>query len=236
MSTLETISHESDICVVGGGMAGICAAIAAARAGSSVTLVQDRPVLGGNASEEIRMWICGAFGANMRETGIIEELELENIYRNPHKNYAQWNALLHDFVTREPNINLLLNASVLDATMEGAREAGGAAAPDGTHARGRIASVRAWQLTTQCFHTVAAKLFLDCSGDSILAPLTGAEHRWGRESKDEFGESHAADVADRKTMGMSCLIQLRETREPQAFVPPAYAHRYERDDIGPGRD
>ncbi|HKJ86294.1 MAG TPA: FAD-dependent oxidoreductase [Spirochaetia bacterium] len=220
MSRLETITHESDICVVGGGMAGISAAIAAARAGRSVTLVQDRPVLGGNASEEIRMWICGAFGANMRETGIIEELELENIYRNPHKNYPQWNALLHDFVTREPNITLLLNASVLDATM----------------ADTRIANVRAWQLTTQCFHTVAAKLFLDCSGDSILAPLTGAEHRWGRESKDEFGESHAADVADGKTMGMSCLIQLRETREPQDFVPPTYAHRYERGDIGPGRD
>ena len=57
--------------------------------------------------------------ANMRETGIIEELELENIYRNPHKNYPQWNALLHDFVTREPNINLLLNASVLDADVAG---------------------------------------------------------------------------------------------------------------------
>ncbi|TVR64803.1 MAG: FAD-dependent oxidoreductase [Spirochaetaceae bacterium] len=220
MSKLNTIQHEADICVVGGGMSGVCAAIAAARAGSSVALLQDRPVLGGNASEEIRMWICGAFGANLRETGIIEEIELENIFRNPHKNYAQWNALLHDVVTREPGIELLLNASVLDATMQGTT----------------IETVTAWQLTTQNFHTVRATLFIDCSGDSILAPITGAEHRWGREAQEEFGESHAAEKADGQTMGMSCLIQLRETSEPQPFVPPSFAHRYERDDIGPGRD
>ena len=228
MPALEHIHHQSDLCVVGGGIAGICAAVAAAREGSSVTLVQDRPVLGGNASEEIRMWICGAFGANMRETGIIEEIELENIYRNPHKNYSQWSALLHEVITREENIELLLNASVLDADVR-------SATGDGPGSAASIESVTAWQLTTQTFHRVAAKLFIDASGDSILAPLSGADVRWGREDKEEFGESHAVDEADGKTMGMSCLIQLRETSEPQPFVPPSYAHRYERDDIGPGR-
>ncbi|TVQ19170.1 MAG: FAD-dependent oxidoreductase [Spirochaetaceae bacterium] len=222
MSKLETVAHDADVCVVGGGMAGVCAAIAAARGGARVALINDRPVLGGNASEEIRMWICGAFGANMRESGIIEEIELENIYRNPHKNYSQWSALLFDIVSREPNIELLLNASVLDADIDSA----GAT----------IRSVTAWQLTTQLFHRVDAALFIDCSGDSILAPLSGAEHRWGREDKVEFGESHAAEVADGRTMGMSCLIQVRETETPQPFVPPWFAHRYERDDIGPGRD
>ena len=224
MGNLETVRHEADVCVVGGGMAGVCAAIAAARGGARVVLINDRPVLGGNASEEIRMWICGAFGANMRETGIIEEIELENLYRNPHKNYSQWSALLFDVVTREPNIELLLNASVLDADVD--------AEPSGT----TIRSVTAWQLTTQLFHRVDATLFIDCSGDSILAPLSGAEHRWGREDKTEFGESHAAERADGKTMGMSCLIQVRETDTPQPFVPPWFAHRYERTDIGPGRD
>lgn len=224
MSVFRTVEHTSDICIIGAGMAGICAAVAAARNGATVTLINDRPVLGGNASEEIRMWICGAFGANMRETGIIEEIELENIYRNPQKNYSQWSALLFDVVTREANIELVLNASVLDADAP-------ASGASGT----TIRSVTAWQTTTQRYHTVAATLFMDCSGDSILAPLTGAEHRWGREDKTEFGETHAVDTADSKTMGMSCLIQVRETEKPQRFIPPHFAHRYEREHIGPGR-
>ena len=219
MSTFETINHETEICVVGGGMSGICGAIAAARSGAKVVLIHDRPVFGGNASEEIRMWICGAFGANMRETGLIEEIELENIYRNPHKNYSQWSALLHDFVAREPNITMLLNASVMDGT-SGAR---------------RLTSVRAWQTTTQTFHDVSAQIFIDCSGDSVLAPICGAETRWGRESREEFGESHAPAEADAKTMGMSCLIQLSETNEPEAFAPPWFSREIGKSDIGPGR-
>ena len=93
-----------DFCVIGGGMAGICAAIAAARGGASVVLMHERPVLGGNASSEIRMWICGANGENNRETGIMEEIALENYYRNPTKNYFIWDSVLYDFVVREKNI------------------------------------------------------------------------------------------------------------------------------------
>ena len=68
----QKMEYTADLCVVGGGLAGMCAAIAAARGGSRVVLIQDRPVLGGNASSEIRMWVCGADGHNNRETGIIE--------------------------------------------------------------------------------------------------------------------------------------------------------------------
>ena len=71
------IEHEVDFCVVGGGLAGLCAAVAAARHGATVALMQERPMLGGNASSEIRMWVSGAHGKNNRETGIIEELSLE---------------------------------------------------------------------------------------------------------------------------------------------------------------
>ena len=71
----ETI--DCDLCVVGGGLSGMCSAISAAREGASVVLMHERPVLGGNASSEIRMWICGAFGENNRETGILEEINLE---------------------------------------------------------------------------------------------------------------------------------------------------------------
>lgn len=75
---MKTVVHKGELCVVGGGMAGICCAVAAARHGIRVILVQDGPVLGGNASSEIKMWVCGAHGRDNRETGIIEEIMPEN--------------------------------------------------------------------------------------------------------------------------------------------------------------
>ncbi|HHE70786.1 MAG TPA: FAD-dependent oxidoreductase [Chloroflexi bacterium] len=217
---MKTVHHNVDLCVVGGGLAGMASAIAAARHGLQVALMQDRPVLGGNASSEIRMWICGAHGPNNRETGIIEEILLENRYRNPLRNYSIWDSILYEKVRFEPNITLLLNCSCNAAEMEGAR----------------IASVTGWQLTTQTWHTVRASLFADCSGDSILAPLSGAAYRLGRESRAEFGEDIEPEQADRKTMGMSCLIQARETPRPQPFIPPIWANVYETDDDLPFRD
>ena len=80
---MRHIEHETDLCIIGGGLTGLCAAIAAAREGTKVVLIQDRPVLGGNASSEIRMWVRGAHGLENRETGIISEIEEENIYINP---------------------------------------------------------------------------------------------------------------------------------------------------------
>ena len=93
---LTTKKLKCDLCVIGGGIAGMCAAISAAREGASVVLMQERPVLGGNASSEVRMWICGSFGENNRETGILEELALENMYRNPSKSYPLWDTVLFD--------------------------------------------------------------------------------------------------------------------------------------------
>ena len=92
---MRTVRHNVEFCVVGGGMAGLCAAVAAARLGVKTVLMHDRPVLGGNASSEVRMWICGAsaHGENLRETGIIEEIQLENLYRNNsnNSNYSNYN-------------------------------------------------------------------------------------------------------------------------------------------------
>lgn len=214
---LRHAHHKTDFCVVGGGLAGLCAAVAAARRGIKVALMHDRPVLGGNASSEVRMWISGASGKGYRETGLLEEIHLENNFRNPYSNWSIWDTVLYEIVRFEPNVTLLLNCSCNDAVMEGSR----------------IRSVKGWQLTTQTWHTVEADLFADCSGDSILAPLSGADFRWGREASAEFGESIAPAEADRKTMGMSCLIQARETDTPKTFVPPAWAHTYPREeDLG----
>ena len=208
---MNQVSYEADLCVVGGGLAGVCAAIAAARHGASVVLIHERPVLGGNASSEIRMWVCGARGKNNRETGIVEEILLENLYRNPTKNFYIWDCILLEFVKREKNIRLLLNATCMDATAE-----------QGSFANGRsvrINSVRAYQMTTQTFITVQAKHFADCSGDSVLAPLCGAEFMQGREAAGEYGEDTHVQEHDDLVMGMSCLIQGRETAQKVTYTP-----------------
>lgn len=212
---LETKKIDCDLCVVGGGMAGMIAAISAAREGIRVVLMHERPVLGGNASSEIRMWICGARGKGNRETGILEEIALENLYRNPTKSYAVWDTVLYDFVRREKNITLLLNCACMNAETESGEFQYGRTV--------RIKTVTGYQMTTQRFYEVSAKYFCDSSGDSILAPLTGAEFRLGREDKQEFGESVETEVADTMTMGMSCLIQGRETEREIKYIPPSWS-------------
>lgn len=215
MSGFKVNHYKTDLCVIGGGLAGMCAAISAARSGIKVVLMQDRPVLGGNASSEIRMWICGAHGRNNRETGLVEEISLENFHRNPYKLYPIWDSILYEKVRFEKNITLLLNCSCNDAQTDG----------------DRIISVTGWQLTTQSKNVVEAKFFADCSGDSILAPITGAEYRMGREARNEFGESIAPEQADSKTMGNSCLIQAREYTEKREFIPPVWANHYTKEDL-----
>lgn len=206
---------DCDLCIVGGGMSGLCAAISAAREGIKVVLMHERPVLGGNASSEIRMWICGALGRDNRETGILEEIALENLYRNPTKSYAVWDTVLYDFVRREENITLLLNCTCMEADVEKGEFA---------HNRNtKIKSVTGYQMTTQCFYEVSAKYFCDSSGDSILAPLCGAEFRIGRESGSEFGEDTDRDTADNMTMGMSCLLQGRETLNDIKYIAPKWS-------------
>lgn len=177
--------------------------------------MHERPVLGGNASSEIRMWICGARGENNRETGIVEEIALENLYRNPTKSYAIWDTVLYDFVKRENNLTLLLNCTCMDADTE-----------KGFYADGReikIKTVTGYQMTTQTFFEVEAKYYADCSGDSILAPLTDAEFKTGREGHDDYNEDTSTVVADSMTMGMSCLLQGRETDKEIKYIAPEWS-------------
>ena len=195
-------------------MAGICAALAAARNGVCVALIHDRPVLGGGASSENRVHICGAdhnnHVPNMRETGILEELRLENLRRNPHANFSIWDTVLYEKVRFQPNLKLFLNTTCLAAAMD----------------TDRIRTVTGWQLTTQTHHTVEAGIFIDCSGDAILAPLSGALWRMGREARSEYNESHAPAEARPTTMGMSLLFQTRDMGSPQPFEPLSWAHTF----------
>lgn len=201
---------KCDLCVVGGGLSGSFAALAAARHGARVVLMQDRPMLGGNASSEIRMWVRGAKGTFNRESGLINELEERNIHGNPTLVHSLFDATLYAMLQENKNITLLLNTSCLHAEAE----------------NGHIRSITGWQLTTYTFITVEAPLFMDCSGDSILAPLVGAQFRHGREAAAEFGETMAPETADSCTMGMSIILAARETDHPVPFTPPPFANVY----------
>ena len=217
---MKSVEYKTDLCIIGGGMAGLCCGIAAARHGIRVVLIHDRPVLGGNASSEIRMWICGSHGRDNRESGIIEEIMLENFYQNTALKFPIWDSVLYEKAMAEENLTLLLNSSCLDCTMNG----------------GSIESVKAWQSNAETFHIVRARYFADCSGDSVLSTLSGAKYMYGRESKSDFGETIPPDKADKRTMGMSCLFQIRETDHPVRFTPPKWAYKYESDADLPFKD
>ncbi len=205
----ETI--QADFCVVGGGIAGLFAAITAARGGLKTVLIHERPVFGGNASSEIRMWICGAQQRLYKEAGLQEELEIENYFFNATKNWYLFDTVLYDMASREKNLTALLNCTCFDASVQ----------------NGKIGSVTAYQMTTQSLYKVEAKYYADCSGDSILAPLTGAHYMYGREAAEEYGEytirSH--EKRDKKTMGNSVLIHARNVGHKVNFVAPDWAEK-----------
>lgn len=215
--------HElhTDFVVVGGGLAGVCAALAAARNGRRVVLIQDRSVLGGNASSEIRMHAVGADfhgrRPGARESGLIEELRLEDAARNPHRSYSQWDLLLYEKVTAEPGITLLLDTDcVRCAVVEG---------PDG---RRRITSVEAVRQSTEDVFFLHADAFADCSGDGRLGLEAGADYTVGREAKSEHGESLALECADRQTLGSSIMFTARRHDTPQRFRPPTWTRKFQK--------
>ena len=178
---LKTEDMSVDLVVVGGGLSGSCAAIAAARQGLRVVMVQDRPVLGGNASSEVRLWILGAtsHGGNnnrwAREGGIINELLLENQYRNPGGNPVIFDTILKDWVDREDNLTVLLNTVVFHAEMNGSS----------------IAKIHAFNSQNSIMYHLSGKVFADSSGDGILVHLSGAAYRMGAEEVGEFDEPMA---------------------------------------------
>ncbi|GAA0953548.1 FAD-dependent oxidoreductase [Nonomuraea longicatena] len=205
----ETINH--DITVVGGGLAGVCAAVAAARLGRTVALVNNRPVLGGNSSSEVRVWVCGATGHgrnhHAREGGIMGELFVENQYRNPHGNPYFWDTTVLDLVRAEPNISLFLNTDVRHVAA-------------GEHG---IESVTGWMMGSEREIVFTSALFLDCTGDGLVGHLAGARHRIGREGRQEYGEPWAPELPDDITLGSTLLFYTKDAGEPVRYVPPSFA-------------
>ena len=192
---------EADLVVVGGGIAGICAAVSAARGGLRVALVQDRPVLGGNNSSEVRVHLGGRqnLGPYPRLGDVVAEIgpakggnaQAASVYEDGRKLAV---------VAAEKNIGLFLNTKAV------AVEKGG----------GDISSVRAVDVRSGDMTEFRAPLFVDATGDGTIGFLAGADYRMGRESHGETGEASAPERADMMTMGSSVQWYAKASA-PSAF-------------------
>ncbi len=217
------IEIQTELLIAGGGMAGVCCALAAARQGRQVVLCQDRSVLGGNASSEVRMHIVGATGlrggraleTELRESGIIEEIRLELAVHNPQRSAPMLDLVLYDKCRREPNLTLMLNTSVNHAEVAG----------------GLIRAVRATRASTEDQFRISAQVFVDATGDGRLGAEAGAAYRFGREGTEEFGESLAAPEPDHKTLGSTIMFQARRHDRPMPFVAPPWVRKFKESDF-----
>lgn len=200
-------AESFDFVVVGGGIAGMCAAAAASRLGCSVALVNDRPVLGGNNSSEIRVHLGGVIelgpneglGRMIREFGHSREGNAR-----PAENYED--AKKSAFIAGEQNVKLFSSCRAVAVNKKG----------------GRIKSVIVRHIETGEETTLEAPLFADCTGDGTVGFLAGADYRMGRESRDEFGETLAPETADRMTMGSSVQWYSVDTGRKTSFPTFSY--------------
>ncbi|NQX63321.1 FAD-dependent oxidoreductase [Paenibacillus qinlingensis] len=213
-----------DVIVCGGGLAGICAAIAAARHGARTCIVQDRPVFGGNSSSEIRVFPQGAanYNAYARETGIIAELLIEERAVNHEPNSENgrtnsvWDLILYDKIISTPYLSHYLNTSVYALEMGDSKE---------------IKAIHARIGNAETELTLHANIFIDCTGDGILAELSGCEWRMGTEGQEEFGEHHAPPTASADVMGSSIHFRAKDMGKPVPFQAPAWAFHYDNPDV-----
>ncbi len=223
---VQTHSLNCDVLVAGGGPAGVPCALAAARSGAKVILVQDRQVLGGNASSEIKMHIVGAnaFGhaergealtTEARESGIVEELRLRNCIENGQRAGTMMDLILLDMVKAEPNITLLLNTTVVAAVVE----------------NGKVKQAIADRQSTEDRFVIDAKVFVDCTGDGRLGAEAGAPFLRGREAKNEFNESLAQESHDAKSLGSSIMFTARRHEKPMPFKAPTWVRKFKKDEL-----
>lgn len=212
---MKQVHEQFDVVVCGGGLAGVCAAISSARGGAKTALVQDRPVLGGNSSSEVRVTPHGAaaFHAYARETGILSELLIEEravnheaIFENGWTN-SVWDMVMYDLVQRTPNLTLHLNTAVLGVVVE-ART---------------LKSVECRVANAELDLSLQAKVFIDCTGDGVIAAEAGCEWRMGSEGKAEFNEPHAPSEANADIMGNSIHFKTKDMGRPAPFKLPTWA-------------
>ncbi|MBN1624812.1 MAG: FAD-dependent oxidoreductase, partial [Clostridia bacterium] len=180
----KSIREKFEVVVVGGGISGLLAAIASARHGAQTALVHNRSVLGGNASSEIRMHICGAAVSggreNARETGILEEILLENRKRNYYDEFEIFDVIMWEKARFQDNLTLYLNTHMHHVETSA----------------GTITSISCTQLTSETEIILESKFYIDATGDGTLGAYAGAEYMRGSEPAHELGEQLAPDESD----------------------------------------
>ncbi len=201
-----------DVVVVGAGVAGINASIAASRNGMKVALVQDRPMIGGGNSAELGVPLSGGSSIGRgRETGINEEIGRIHSFNFTSK----WAAGAELALENEPNVTVFLNSHVFEAERNKNNE---------------ITSVKSFDMLDGHLKKFSGKIFIDCTGDGWLGYYAGAEWMWGREAKETFGESLGKPVADRVTMSGSLFqnsilgYTTVDTGKPAPFSIPDWGY------------
>lgn len=194
--------EKYDFIVVGGGIAGMSAAISAARLGCKVALIHDRPVLGGNNSSEVRVHLGGrieagpytALGSLQKEFGPLKggNAQPGNYYEDEKK---------MDAIKQEKNITLYASCRAFDAETNG----------------NRIVKVLIRNIETNQEMALSAPLFADCTGDANLGFMVHAEYRLGREARSEYNEPTAPIHADKMTMGASVQWYSEEDSQNSTF-------------------
>ena len=211
---------RADVLVAGGGLAGVCAAIAAARHGARVVLVQDRSRLGGNSSSEVKMHVVGAnqhtARPGWRESGLIEELRLADAVNNPQRCWELWDLLLYDKVVSEPNITLLLETTVFSAEREGRphHRGGGALRQE----RASLPHPRRHLLRLH----------------GRFAPRPGGRRRNAHRAAKRAPSSASRwrpEKPDNRTLGSSILFTSRLYHKPMPFTPPTWARKITKEQL-----
>ena len=201
---MTLVELETDLFIAGGGLAGVCAALSAARHGARVVLVQDRSRLGGNTSSEVKMHVVGANyhkgRPGWREGGIIEELRLDDAANNPQRCWELWDLLLYDKVVSEPNITLLLETPLYAAVKKNGE------------------SSTSWRAATRASTSTAS------ARRSLSMHRRFPPRRWkpaprcapDAKPRSEFNESLAPEKADEETLGSQHPLHLAGLRQADA--------------------
>ncbi len=217
---MQHVQKTYSVVVVGGGISGICAALAAARGGVKTALIQNRSVLGGNASSEIKVNINGATRngkiPDVSETGIMMEIILANKIANPQNSIDVFCMVLWEIISKEPLLSLYLNTQFMTALVD----------------NNSIKSITAFQFTSETMFTFNSTLFVDTTGDAHLAFESGADWTIGREAKATYGELHAPIVADSHTMGSTVMFTTKDMGKPMPFTRPDWAYKFTKEDLG----